>query len=100
MSEVQLPNLTKGERVSIAEGKLNITAGLGWDINQGNGGTFDLDAIAFHLRGGKVTDSSSVAFYGNKKIQGVQLDKDNLTGQGEGDDERLFIKLNEIPADV
>ena len=40
-------NLRKGDKVAV--GFTNITVGLGWEPNEGTGGTFDLDVSAIIL---------------------------------------------------
>lgn len=114
MSEVQAPviSLVKDEKVNLTKGNpgMNkLTAGGGWDINAGNSGSYDLDLLAFHLKNDPDTTKyphgkwlgakENLAYFNNLKIAGIQLDKDNLTGEGEGDDEKLFIDLAAIPAD-
>lgn len=102
-------NLTKGDRLDLTKnvpGQTKYTVGLGWDINPAATSAYDLDAFAFHLKSDKLFSTpvdgkeTGIAFFGNKKIAGVELDKDNLTGEGEGDDEKLFLNLAEVPADV
>lgn len=98
-------SLVKGEKVDLTKtnpGMSAITAGMGWDINKGNSGTFDLDVFAFHLgdTGKIVGGSSGIAYFGNKRIAGVQVSEDNLTGAGDGDDESIAINLSQIPENV
>lgn len=97
-------DLTKGSRVDLTKDKPGLTkvvVGLGWDINGGNAGDFDLDSMAFHMKDGKLHGATAgIAFFGNKKIAGVELDKDNRTGAGEGDDEKMFVDLAAIPSEV
>ena len=103
-------SLVKDQKVDLTKGNpgLNkVTAGLGWDINGGNASSYDLDAIAFHLKNDPDTAKyphgklvGSPVYFNNKKIAGLELDKDNLTGVGEGDDEKIFIDLSAIPAEV
>jgi tellurium resistance protein TerD len=40
-------NLRKGDKVAV--GFTNITVGLGWEPNEGTGGTFDLDVSAIMI---------------------------------------------------
>lgn len=110
MSGVTTLNLTKGDRLDLtknAPGQSKFTVGLGWDINPAaTGKAYDLDAFALHLKADKLFTTelegkqTGIAFFGNKKIAGVELDEDNLTGAGEGDDEKLFLDLSAVPTDV
>lgn len=97
-------NLSKGQRVSLDKGMKMALVGLGWDVNKYDGGAdFDLDASAFLLgANGKVRSDSDFIFYGNLKSTdgSVTHTGDNLTGEGDGDDEVLIIDFSKVPADV
>ena len=100
-------NLTKGQKVDLTKGNPGLTqimVGLGWDTNRYDGGyDFDLDATAFLLgANGKVSSDADFVFYGNLKHAsgGVEHMGDNLTGEGEGDDEQIFVDLSKVPASV
>jgi tellurium resistance protein TerD len=91
-------NLEKGQRVEV---KLpRFTIGLGWDANASDTGQdFDLDASVFILGENKklLTDEYFV-FYNNLKSPdgAVEHTGDNLTGEGEGDDESIKVDLSRI----
>ena len=97
-------NLSKGQRVSLDKGVRLALVGLGWDTNRYTGtADFDLDAAAFLLgANGKVRSDDDFIFYGNlqSKDGSVTHTGDNLTGEGDGDDETLFIDFSKVPADV
>ena len=100
-------NLTKGQKVSLTKGNpglKKVVVGLGWDINQfDTGADFDLDAAAFLLTdAGKVSSQEDFVFYGNLSHPSgsVQHMGDNLTGEGDGDDEQIKIDLSMIPANI
>jgi len=100
-------SLLKGQKVDLTKGKpglSKIIAGLGWDVNKYDGGSdFDLDAAAFLLSdSGKVSDDSDFVFYNNKEhSSGAVIHMgDNLTGEGEGDDEQLKVDLSKVPETV
>lgn len=100
-------NLMKGQKVDLTKtnpGLTKIIVGLGWDVNKYDGGSeFDLDAAAFMLGdSGKVASDDDFIFYGNKehKSGSVAHTGDNLTGEGDGDDEQVKIDLNAVPAEV
>lgn len=100
-------SLKKGQKVSISKegsGLNEIMVGLGWDTNRfDTGGQFDLDSAAFLLQeNGKVADSKDFVFFGSPSHAsgGVIHQGDNLTGAGEGDDEKMKIDLSKIPANV
>lgn len=100
-------SLSKGQKVDLTKGRAGLSkilVGLGWDTNKyDGGGDFDLDAAAF-LTGadGKVASDADFVFYGNLKHSsgGVEHMGDNLTGEGEGDDEQIKVDLSKIPAAV
>ena len=97
-------NLSKGQRVSLDKGVRLALVGLGWDTNRYDGSAdFDLDASAFLLgANGKVRSDDDFIFYGNlqSKDGSVMHTGDNLTGEGDGNDETLFIDFSKVPADV
>lgn len=100
-------NLQKGQKVDLTKGNpglKNLMIGLGWDTNRYDGtADFDLDAAAFMLgENGKVTVQEDFIFYGNltHKSESVKHMGDNLTGEGDGDDEQVQIDLSKIPANI
>ena len=100
-------NLQKGQKVSLsksAPGLTKVVVGLGWDVNQfDTGGDFDLDAAAFMVGGsGKCPTEKEFVFYGNLEHPSGSLKHmgDNLTGEGDGDDEQIVVDLAKVPANV
>lgn len=110
-------NLQKGQKISLekeANGSLTrIVMGLGWDAAKaktsgflgglfggGGGGNIDLDAscLLFDEQGNLV---DAVWFRQLRSRDGsIQHTGDNLTGEGEGDDEQIIVDLSAIPATV
>lgn len=95
-------SLKKGGNVSLskeAPGLSGIIVGLGWDTRATDGAAFDLDASIFMLgANGEVLGDSSFIFYGNLKSEDgsvVHLG-DNLTGEGDGDDEQVTMDLSNM----
>ncbi len=100
-------NLAKGQKVDLTKGNpglKNIMVGLGWDVNSfDSGADFDLDAAAFMCAAsGKCPTEKEFVFYGNLEHASgsVKHMGDNLTGEGEGDDEQIQIDLGKIPANI
>jgi len=95
-------NLQKGQRENINAPKFTI--GLGWDTNSSSTGTqFDLDASVFILgENKKLVSDSHLIFYNNLKSpdEAVEHTGDNLTGDGDGDDEQIKIDLTKIADSV
>ena len=93
----ELLNLKKGELLNLKKDsfkKLNI--GLGWDIT--NGRTYDIDAFVLCFDNsdrylGKV-------YYGMLYQFGIKHFGDNLTGEGDGDDETIQINLEILDSQV
>ena len=99
-------SLSKGANISLskeAPGLSKILVGLGWDTRSSDGQDFDLDASAFLLAAGdKVRSDSDFIFYNQLKSSdgSVEHTGDNLTGEGEGDDEVIKVDLSRVPAEI
>ena len=100
-------NLSKGQTVDLTKGNASlkhIMVGLGWDVNAfDSGADFDLDASAFMCgANGKCPTEKEFIFYGNLEHPSgaVKHQGDNLTGEGDGDDEQIFVDLKAIPESV
>jgi len=98
--------LAKGGNVSLskeAPGMTAVLVGLGWDARTTSGTDFDLDASAIMVKSdGKVMSDSHFIFFNNKTSPdgSVEHTGDNLTGEGEGDDESIKVNLATVPAEV
>ncbi|WP_127359818.1 TerD family protein [Actinacidiphila soli] len=99
-------SLSKGGNVSLTKEAPNLTAvvvGLGWDARTTTGADFDLDASAL-LTGaeGKVLSDQHFVFFNNLKSPdgSVEHTGDNITGEGEGDDEQIKVNLAGVPSEV
>jgi len=99
-------NLKKGQKVDLTKGRAGlakVVVGLGWDTNKFDGPDFDLDASAFLLNeSGKCPDADNFIFYNKLKHASGSVEHmgDNLTGDGEGDDEQIKIDLSKVPANI
>ena len=91
-------NLEKGQRVNVNLPKFTI--GLGWDTNSSSTGEdFDLDASVFILGEDKKLISDDYFVFYNQLVSpdgAVEHTGDNLTGEGDGDDESIKIDLTSI----
>ena len=100
-------NLSKGQKVDLTKGNpglKKIMVGLGWDVNAfDTGADFDLDAAVFMLgTNGKCPTDKEFIFYSNLKhpSESVIHQGDNLTGEGDGDDEEIMVDLTKVPANI
>ncbi|MTI81297.1 MAG: TerD family protein [Firmicutes bacterium] len=114
-------NLQKGQKVDLTKGNpglAKLMVGLGWDpvengksgggflkgiLGGGGGANIDCDASVFLLdQNKKLTKKENLIYFGNLKSKcgSVRHMGDNLTGQGDGDDEQIHIELNKVPADI
>lgn len=98
--------LSKGQNVSLSKTDpllKHILIGLGWDARSSDGQDFDLDASIFMTAdNGKVLSDDYFIFY-NQLVSpcgSVQHTGDNLTGDGDGDDESLIVELVKVPANI
>lgn len=112
----QTIDLRKNDRGESVYDLSQVTIGLGWDVRQkktgflgklfgGSEEEYDLDAIAFLL-----DENEKVANLGNQLKNGdviffnslrhpsgsIWLTGDNRTGEGDGDDEQIIVKLNSL----
>lgn len=111
-------NLSKGQKVNLSKqrnGLSKVMVGLGWDEVQQKRGLFapkpqDIDCDAFaillgydgHLINHATKLTECTVFFNNLRWPNgsIQHMGDNLTGAGEGDDEQIFVDLNNVPYDV
>jgi tellurium resistance protein TerZ len=76
----------------------NLHFGLGWDFDQNN--TYDLDSsvVTFNRR---INYLAKVNFQNLNEYGGViNLNGDDLTGEGDGDDEEIRVTLDLLPPEV
>ncbi|BCJ69021.1 TerD family protein [Polymorphospora rubra] len=98
--------LSKGGNVSLtkeAPGLTAVNVGLGWDVRTTTGTDYDLDASALLCSdAGKVLSDQHFVFYNNLTSPdgSVEHTGDNLTGEGDGDDETIKVNLAGVPAEV
>jgi tellurium resistance protein TerD len=99
-------SLSKGGNVSLskaAPGLTAVTVGLGWDVRTTTGADFDLDASAIICNpSGKVMSDQYFVFFNNLRSPdgSVEHQGDNLTGEGEGDDEVIKVNLAAVAAEA
>lgn len=95
-------NLQKGSKTDLTKTNPNVSKfeiGLGWDANSNVGSAFDLDVSAFIInKEGKKLSDKHFVFYGNLEAPNQSLihTGDNLTGDGDGDDEVLKIDFTKM----
>ena len=107
-------SLSKGQTVDLRKqdgGNLSrVRMGLGWDVKVVTkksffGGTkqvqraIDLDASALVIGGGRVLDT---VYFGKLRSSdgAIQHTGDNLTGEGDGDDESINVDLGAVHSSV
>lgn len=95
-------NLEKGQRIKLEKGISKVRVGLGWDVNAGAGYDYDLDASVFALTNGKLANENHLVYFGHLDEfgGGIHHTGDNLTGEGDGDDEVIQMDLAKIPESI
>ncbi|MFB7917480.1 TerD family protein [Streptomyces sp. NPDC056061] len=95
-------SLAKGQNVVLNQDGTplaDVTVGLGWDAHPVGGADFDLDASAIICGPDqKVISDQHFVFYNNLASPdgAVRHTGDNVTGDGDGDDEQLLIDLDRL----
>lgn len=119
-------NLSKGQQINLSKmpsidlskggrGLNKVIVGLGWDPATetvqkrglfgrpvaSRGPEVDCDAFAFVLHNGKFKNKDDLVYFGNleNRDKSIRHMGDNLTGDGDGDDEQIVIDLSRISAD-
>ena len=100
-------SLKKGGKVSLAKEASNlgitldnVAVGLGWDCNEFEDSTFDLDAWALAVTPEGLKRKNLVYFSNTlDSSKNIHHLGDNLTGYGDGDDETITIALSKLPED-
>ena len=99
-------NLSKGQKINLSKSKPSlkkIMVGLGWDVAVYSGSAdFDLDASVFLQDEQGRTEPHNFIFYNNlSSVDGSVVHQgDNRTGDGDGDDEKIFIDLTKLPENI
>lgn len=118
-------NLVKGQTIDLRKNDKgenfdlsSVTIGLGWDVKKKESGflgklfggskepDYDLDAVAFLLNAnGKMVNmgdqkmtGGDVIYYNSLRHPSghIWLTGDNTTGEGDGDDEQVIVKLDSL----
>lgn len=111
-------SLQKGQRIDLTKGNAGLSkimVGLGWDPIQSrkNSGFFgkltgagapdiDCDASVIMLENDRFTDNKNLIYFGNldSTCRSVHHTGDNLTGEGDGDDEQIIVDLQKVPQHI
>lgn len=104
--------LVKGQKISLEKegggGLQKVAMGLGWDPVKAKGflgfltGTPEIDLDASCIMFDAAKNIIDVVWYRQlqSKDGSIQHSGDNRTGQGEGDDETIYVDLSRVPASV
>lgn len=103
LSKGQGINLSKNSPINLEKKKDldQLHIGLGWDVKKGHG-DFDLDAMASCKTFSGDWDKNYACNYSHLTTPNRALHHcgDNLTGEGEGDDEVMQIQLSKLPETI
>lgn len=103
--------LTKGQTVDLkkeAPSLAKLIAGAGWDGKSDAPIDLDLMSVKLGADGKAIADANgngsnadeAVNFYGNLTTKGAVHSGDNLTGEGDGDDEQITFDLAALEPEV
>ena len=105
-------NLSKGQRINLSkevEGLSKIMVGLGWDAAKQSGGilnhlfgstSYSIDCDASAITMGNGNKYRACIYYGNLSEDNVYHHGDNLTGDGDGDDEQITVDLAHFSSEI
>ena len=105
-------NLSKGQRINLSkevEGLSKIMVGLGWDAAKQSGGilnhlfgstSYSIDCDASTITMGNGNKYRACLYYGNLSEDNVYHHGDNLTGDGDGDDEQITVDLAHLSSEI
>ncbi|WP_042168689.1 TerD family protein [Paenibacillus gorillae] len=107
-------SLVKGQKVDLTKGNAGLSkviVGLGWDPVAVKSGFFgmkkaanidcDASALLLDANGRLGGEKSLVCFYNKQSGDGsVYHTGDNITGEGDGDDEQIIVQLDRVPASI
>ncbi|WEG12969.1 TerD family protein [Pullulanibacillus sp. KACC 23026] len=100
-------SLVKGQKIDLTKGNAGLTSllvGLGWDpVKRGffqRTPNIDCDASVLMLnQQGRLERQEDVVYFGHlaSSCGSVRHTGDNITGEGDGDDEQIIVTLNQVP---
>lgn len=105
-------SLQKGQKISLEKeagrSLTRVVMGLGWDVAKkgglfgffGNSGSIDLDASCFMFdNNNQLVD---LVYFGQLRSKDGSIihTGDNLTGEGDGDDEQIIVDLPKVPSNI
>lgn len=98
-------NLSKNQTVNLSKesaGLQKVVVGLGWDpakLGILGGGSIDCDAFCVALSGNRRVQT---VYFGNMSACNhcIEHTGDNLTGDGDGDDEQIIFDLKNMPSNI
>ncbi|WP_027416122.1 TerD family protein [Aneurinibacillus terranovensis] len=112
-------SLQKGQKIDLTKGNAGlsrIVVGLGWDpvkksgggllgslFGGGGGPQIDCDASVLMLNEqNRLESKQDIIYFGNLQSHcgSVRHTGDNLTGDGDGDDEQIIVDLSRVPARI
>lgn len=105
-------NLSKGQRINLSkevEGLSKIMVGLGWDAAKQSGGilnhlfgstSYSIDCDASAITMGNGNKYRACIYYGNLSEDNVYHHGDNLTGDGDGNDEQITVDLAHLSSEI
>lgn len=91
--------LSKGSTINLSKHSTleHVRFSGGWEPNEDGEQNYDLDLMCLL----KSNDGHrKILYYADKHYPGISLDHDNLTGEGDGDDENIDIYFNNLPKDI
>ncbi|AYE33940.1 TerD family protein [Clostridium septicum] len=99
-------NLQKNDILDLTKaepGLSKVMLGAGWDVVKKSGffsfaKNYDLDLVALQIDNSGHLLNNGLIYFGHQSGVGIKLHGDNLTGEGDGDDEKISVDLTRLPS--
>jgi stress response protein SCP2 len=97
-----LARLGRGHSIALTTetSRATLVVGLGWEVPDGNGSDFELDASAIGTKGGKVYSAPYFVFFNNLRAPDNSIVHTGQDAGADGDQQTILVNLTALPPDI